>query len=222
MSLNRLIAVSIDPSVEVGALAAVEALKNSGWRTQLYAAGSVPISVFERAILHDPSIQAVLEFSLGEFVAARLRIHPSLEPERLTSAAILGLPQVIVPGALDHVIAHRMHMPPGDRKTFKINEVTSVVRTTPEDNDAFGRELAFIASASKGPVIIVFPRGGLSQWDGEGQPLQDDQANQALLDSLHLWKSPDVELIESHRHINDPLFAQIAIEQLLRLLVVRK
>ena len=222
MSLNRLIAVSIDPSVEIGALAAVEALKNGGCRTQLFAAGSVPTSVFEKAILHDPSIQAVLEFSLGEFVSIRLGIHSSQEPERLTSAAILGLPQVIIPGALDHVVVHRMHTPAGTRKTLKINEVSTVVRTSPEDNDAFGRELAFIASASKGPVIIVFPRGGLSQWDGEGQPLQDDQANLALLDSLHLWKAPDVELVESHRHINDPLFAQIAVEQMLKLLVVRR
>ena len=222
MSLNRLIAVSIDPSVEIGALAAVEALKNGGCRTQLFAAGSVPASVFEKAILHDPSIQAVLEFSLGEFVSIKLGIHPSVEPERLTSAAILGLPQVIIPGALDHVVVHRMHTPAGTRKTLTINEVSTVVRTSPEDNDAFGRELAFIASASKGPVIIVFPRGGLSQWDGEGQPLQDDQANLALLDSLHLWKAPDVELVESHRHINDPLFAQIAVEQMLKLLVVRR
>lgn len=222
MSLNRLIAVSIDPSVEIGALAAKEALKKGGWRTQLFAAGSVPTSVLEKAILHDPSIQAVLEFSLGELVSTRLGIHPSLEPERLTSAAILGLPQVIIPGALDHVMVHQMQTSTGSRKTYRIDDISTIVRTSLEDNDAFGRDLAFIASASKGPVIIVFPRGGLSQWDGKGQPLHDAHANQTLLDSLHLWKAPHVEIVESHRHINDPLFAQIAVEQMHKLLMIQR
>ena len=221
MSLNRVIAISIDPSIEIGALAAVESLKKAGLRSQLFITGDSPSAVIEKAILHDPSIQAVLEFSLGELVSTSLGIHPGSEPERLTSAAILGLPQVIIPGGLDHMIVHRMHAPAGSRKTHQINEVSTVFRTTPEDNDVFGKELAFIASASRGPVVIVFPRGGLSQWDGEGQPLHGDQANQALLDSLHLWKAPNVELVESHRHINDPLFAQIAVEQMLRLLAVR-
>lgn len=222
MSLNRLIAVSIDPTVETGTLAAVDTLKRGGWRTQLFITGSKQTSAFEHAIMHDPSIQAVLDFSLGELAEVRLGIHVGSNPVRLTSASTLGLPQVIIPGALDHVVVHRTYESSDARKTLKLDEITTLVRTSPEDNDAFGKELAYKASASKGPVIFVFPRGGLSRWDGAGQPLDDQQANQALLDSLHLWKSPSVELIESHRHINDPLFAQIVVDQMLKLLVVRR
>jgi len=222
MSLNRMIAVSIDPTVEVGSMAAADSLRKAGWRSQLFVTGSRQTSAFEHAILHDPSIQAVLDFSLGDLAEVRLGIHGGSHPERLTSASTLGLPQVIVPGALDHVVVHRTYESSDSRKTLKIDEISTLVRTSAEDNDAFGKELAFKASASKGPVIFVFPRGGFSQWDGDGQPLHDKHANQALLDSLHLWKAPNVELIESHRHINDPLFAQIAVDQLLKLLVVRR
>lgn len=222
MSLNRMIAVSIDPTVEVGALAAVDSLRNGGWRSQLFVTGNKQTSAFEHAILHDPSIQAVLDFSLRDLAEVRLGIHAGSNPVRLTSASTLGLPQVIVPGALDHVIVHRTYESSDARKTLKIDDISTMVRTSPEDNDAFGKDLAFKASASKGPVIFVFPRGGLSHRDGEGQPLYNQKANQALLDSLHLWKAPNVELIESHRHINDPHFAQIVVDQLLKLLVVRR
>ncbi|HQR06420.1 MAG TPA: Tm-1-like ATP-binding domain-containing protein [Gemmatales bacterium] len=222
MSLNRTIAVSIDPTVEVGTLAAVDSLRRGGWRTQLFVTGSRQATAFEHAILHDPSIQAVLDFSLGDLAGIRLGIHTESNPMRLTSASTLGLPQVIIPGSLDHVVVHRTYEPSDTRKTLKIDDISTLVRTSPEDNDAFGKELAFKASASKGPVTFVFPRGGLSHWDGEGQLLDDQQANQALLDSLHLWKAPHVLLIESHRHINDPLFAQIVVDQMLKLLVVRR
>jgi uncharacterized protein (UPF0261 family) len=222
MSLNRLIAVSIDPTVEAGALTAVNSLRKEGWRTQLFVTGSKQISSFEHAILHDPSIQAVLDFSLSDLAEVRLGIHSGSNPVRLTSASTLGLPQVIIPGGLDHVLVHRTYESSDSRKTLKLDDISTMVRTSPEDNDAFGKDLAFKASASKGPVIFVFPRGGLSQWDCEGQPLYDKQANQALLDSLHLWKAPQVALVESHRHINDPLFAQIVVDQMLKLLVVRR
>jgi hypothetical protein len=43
-----------------------------------------------------------------------------------------------------------------------------------------------------------------------------------LLESLYQWKSPQVEIIESDRHINDYLFAQIAAERLLKMLVARQ
>jgi uncharacterized protein (UPF0261 family) len=43
-----------------------------------------------------------------------------------------------------------------------------------------------------------------------------------LLDSIALWKAPQITLVESNRHINDPLFAQIVVDQLLKLIVVRE
>lgn len=221
MSLNRTIAVTIDPTVEVGTLAAVDSLRRGGWRTQLFVTGGKQTDAFENAVLHDPSIQAVVDFSLGDLVKSRLGIQTSSHLERLTSASTLGLPQVIIPGSLDHVIVHQSYLQCDSRKTLKIDDISTIVRTTAEDNDAFGKELAFKASASKGPVTIVIPRGGLSHWDGEGQLLNDQYAMKALLDSLLLWKAPHVKLIESHRHINDPLFAQIVVDQILKLLVVR-
>jgi uncharacterized protein (UPF0261 family) len=141
-------------------------------------------------------------------------------PDRLTAAGVLAIPQLIVPGGLDHATfaspapeafsAHLQHHP---------DELTVLVRTTAEDNDSFGKEIAYKASVSLGKVRIVFPHGGLSRWDGLDLPLHDPAANQALLESMYLWKIPEVKIIESHRHINDHHFASIAVEHLLKLIV---
>lgn len=222
MSLNRYIAISIDPSTEVGALCVASTLRKAGWRTELFLTAGYEADRFERTILKDPSIHAVIDFSFHDLLSTRLLVSPPGSPERLTSAPLLGLPLVIVPGSLDHVRVHEVRDELLPRKSMKQDETIMLYRTSLQDNDTMGKELAFKASASKGPVTIVFPRGGLSQWDREGELLHDHDANLALLDSLHLWKAPDVTLIESHRHINDPLFAQIVVEHLLKLLVVRK
>lgn len=222
MSLNRYIAISIDPSTEAGARSVASALRKGGFRSELFLTAGAEAYRFERTIYRDPSIQAVVDFSFHDLLSTRLLISPPSEPERLTSAPMLGLPLVIVPGSLDHVKVHDIRDELLPRKSLKIDETITLFRSSPEDNDTLGKELAFKASASKGNVVIVYPRAGLSEWDREGEPLYDANANLALLDSLHLWKAPNVELIESHRHINDPLFAQIVVEQILKLLVVRR
>lgn len=221
MSLNRFVAISVDSSVEVGAIHAVEMLRRSGWRSQLFTITGEQHSSFEHTLLHNPSIAAVLELCLSDLTAAQLGVRDKVVPERLTSAAMLGIPQVIVPGCLDHVIVSNHEDYPLEREQVSVDQLTQLIRTTSEDCDALGKELAFKASASHGIVKIVFPRGGLSRWDVAETPDYDSQPDQALLDSLLLWKSPSIELIESHRHINDSLFIQIVVDQLLKLLVVR-
>ena len=221
MSLNQLIAISIDPSTEKGALAAAGALRRVGLRAEVFLNASSG-DHFESIVMNEPLVQAVIDYSLSDLAATRHGLLPEQSPERMTAATRRSLPQVIVPGGLDHVIKHGSHQDVTlSRPSKQISETTTLFRTSPEDNDAFGKELAFKASASAGPVVFVFPRGGLSQWDRDEGPDYDFSPNRALLDSLHLWKRPDIELIESHRHINDPLFAQIVVDQLLKLMVVR-
>lgn len=218
---HRVVAISIDPATEDGALHAVELIKQNGWRTQLFAATGDQFSIFERAVLNDPNIQAVLDFSLADFTGLQVGRFTTLQPERLTSAAQRKLPQVIVPGSVDHVIVFDDKEEYGQRLRIQQDDGGAVLRTSMDDNDHLGKAIAFRASASSAPVTIVFPCGGLSSWDREGKPTWNRACNNALLDSIALWKAPQVNLVESNRHINDPLFAQIVVDQLLKLIVVR-
>ncbi len=222
MSLNRLIAVTIDDATEEGAMAAVDYLRKSGWRSQLYHLrnnGGLAMEYY----LQQGHAAAVLDYTLGDIAATSLNGRDASGPDRLTSASLLGLPQVIVPGSLDHVAFSGVAPSFFDlRQQHHPDDYTTLVRTSAEENDSFGREIAYKASASPGKVTVVFPLGGLSPWDGESRPLHDPAANQTLLDSIYLWKTPQVNVVESHRHINDHHFAQIAADNLLKMLVERQ
>ena len=92
------------------------------------------------------------------------------------------------------------------------------MRTTPEENDQLGKEIAQKASAARGPTAVLVPLRGVSAIDQEGQPFWWPEADQALFQSLRNWMSPHVQLVELDLHINDPEFARAAVTKLMQFL----
>jgi uncharacterized protein (UPF0261 family) len=92
------------------------------------------------------------------------------------------------------------------------------MRTTPEENDLLGKEIALKANAAKGPTAIIFPLRGISALDALGQPFWWPQANQALRESFKLWLNQHVEYIEMDLHINDPAFGEACAQKLINYL----
>ena len=98
------------------------------------------------------------------------------------------------------------------------NPQVTLMRTTPEENDRLGKEIAEKASAARGPTAILVPLRGVSAIDREGQPFWWPEADAALFASLRQWVGPGVELVELDLHVNDPAFAEAAAGTLLRLM----
>jgi uncharacterized protein (UPF0261 family) len=86
-------------------------------------------------------IAAVLDLTVTELAAEMLGLLGGAGPDRMTAAAMRGIPQVIAPGGLDVVGDHSM---------------------TPEEFDRVGREIAQKASAAAGPVTLVIPNRSVS------------------------------------------------------------
>jgi uncharacterized protein (UPF0261 family) len=141
-------------------------------------------------------------------------------PDRLTAAAIMGIPQVISVGALDMVNFGPPETVPDKfkgRRFHHHNPTVTLMRTTPEENDRLGKEIAEKACAAKGPTAILLPLKGVSAIDREGGSFWWPEANAALFQSIRNWVY-GVELIELDCHINDPEFARVAVETLKRLM----
>lgn len=141
--------------------------------------------------------------------------------DRLTAAALHGVPQVISLGALDMVNFGPPETVPEKfqgRRFYQHNPSVTLMRTTPEENDKLGKEIAEKASAAKGPTAVLIPRKGVSAIDREGQPFWWPEADAALFQSLRNWVAPQVELLDLDLHINDPEFAETAARTLLRLM----
>jgi uncharacterized protein (UPF0261 family) len=141
--------------------------------------------------------------------------------DRLTAAGLRGVPQVISLGALDMVNFGPPETVPEkfrSRRFYQHNPNVTLMRTTPEENDELGKEIAHKASAARGPTAVLVPRKGVSALDAEGQPFWWPEADTALFQSLRSWMSPNVRLIELDLHINDAAFAETAVQTLLDML----
>jgi uncharacterized protein (UPF0261 family) len=175
------------------------------------------------AFIQDGLIAGVLDLTTTELADELVGGVLSAGKERLTAAALAGVPQVISLGALDMVNFGPAATVPEKfqgRLFYQHNPNVTLMRTTPEENDALGKEIAHKASASKGPTTVFVPLRGVSALDAEGKPFWQPEADAALFQSLRNWLSPHVKLVEMDLHINDPAFAQAAARELLALLKI--
>jgi len=173
------------------------------------------------SFIHDGLIAGVLDLTTTELADELVGGVLSAGPDRLTAAALRGTPQVIAPGALDMVNFGPPETVPEkfkSRRFYQHNPTVTLMRTTPEENDQLGKEIAHKASASRGPTSILLPLRGVSALDREGKAFWNPEADQALFQSIRNWISPHVRLIERDLHINDPAFAEEAARVLLGML----
>ena len=204
------------PCVELGR----NILEQSGKEVLVFHATGTGGLTME-SFIRDGLIKGVLDITTTELADELVGGILSAGNERLTTAGIMSIPQVISVGALDMVNFGPMDTVPEkfrNRKLYAHNSNVTLMRTTPEENDLLGKEIALKANAAKGPTAIIFPLHGISALDASGQPFWWPQANQALRESLKLWLSPDVEYIEMDMHINDPAFGEACAQKLINYL----
>ena len=142
----------------------------------------------------------------------------SAGPDRLEAAGELGVPQVIVPGALDMVNFGPPDTVPEqfkDRTFYQHNPTVTLMRTTVEENAELGKIMGQKLSQAKGPTTVIIPQQGVSAIDQEGQPFYAAEAEVAWIENLKANLKDNVTLIEMDNHINDDAFAAKLVETLL-------
>jgi uncharacterized protein (UPF0261 family) len=147
----------------------------------------------------------------------------SAGPDRLRAAGRRGVPQVISVGATDMVNFHGADSVPERfraRRLYRHNEHVTLMRTTPEECAAIGRDLGAKAAAARGPVRILLPGRGVSAIDRAGEPFDDPAARAALFAGVRSAAGA-VPVEELDLHINDPAFAEALARALLALLPAR-
>jgi uncharacterized protein (UPF0261 family) len=200
--------------------AARAAVERAGYEVLVFHATGTGGQTME-AFLCDGLIAGVLDLTTTELADELVGGVLTAGPDRLTAAALRGVPQVISLGALDMVNFGPPQTVPEKfrgRRFYQHNPTVTLMRTTPDENDQLGKEIAHKASAAKGPTAVLVPRRGVSAIDAEGQPFWWPEADAALFQSLRNWMSPRVRLIELDLHINDPAFAEAAARTLLEML----
>jgi uncharacterized protein (UPF0261 family) len=200
--------------------AARRCMEQSGYEVLVFHATGTGGLTME-SFVSDGLIRGVLDLTTTELADELVGGILSAGRDRLTAAGLRGVPQVISLGALDMVNFGPPETVPEKfkgRHFYQHNPTVTLMRTTPDETDQLGREIAQKASAARGPTVVLVPLRGVSAIDREGQPFWWPEADAALFQSVRNWISPHVPLIELNSHINDPEFARAAADHLLRML----
>ena len=145
---------------------------------------------------------------------------------RLRSAGAAGLPQVVVPGSLDHTNWWVGECPEcyKSREFYQYNVEILLMRTNAEEMRELAKMMAERLNEAKGPVTVLIPTKGFSQHiiretqniDGNivGSWLQPE-TDQAFTDSMHEHLT-NGDIKELDLHINDQEFADACVEELMK------
>jgi uncharacterized protein (UPF0261 family) len=203
--------------------AARQQVESAGFEVLVFHATGTGGRTME-AMIADGLIAGVLDITTTELADELVGGVLTAGRDRLTAAALKGVPQVISLGALDMVNFGPPETVPKHfegRRFYQHNPTVTLMRTSPEENDKLGKEIAEKASAARGPTAVLVPLRGVSAIDREGGPFWWPEADQALFQSLRNWVSPSVRLVELEMHINDAAFAKAAAETLLQMVKAR-
>jgi uncharacterized protein (UPF0261 family) len=162
-------------------------------------------------------IDAVVDVTTSELTDELLGGMFSAGPHRLEAAGRQGIPQVVIPGALevlnfgprDTVPAH-LDVP--ERRIVVHNPSVCAVRTNGEESARLGTILAEKVNSAVGPSAVVLPLDGLSKYGLPGGPFRDLEADEALFAAVRATLRPDVVLREVDANVNDPVFAAAVLE----------
>ncbi|TPN44556.1 ABC transporter permease [Mesorhizobium sp. B1-1-9] len=142
-------------------------------------------------------------------------VFPATE-DRFGAAIRTGLPYIGSAGALDMVnFGPRDSVPEKfrSRKFVIHNPNVTLMRTTRDENRAFGEWIGARLNAMNGPVRFLLPEGGVSMLDAPGQPFHDPEADNALFETIEktVRQTPLRHVGRVRANINDTPFVDAAV-----------
>jgi uncharacterized protein (UPF0261 family) len=217
---KNLIAVTMYGNTTPAVMKAKSLLETRGYEVVVFhpngTGGRAMEELIDRGLFN-----AVLDMTTHEITDELCGGLHAAGPHRLEAAGRKGIPQVVVPGAVDFILGGPMHELSPEwkrRKVYYFNQAVSLIRTTKEEMIALGKIMAEKLNRATGSTVVLIPLGGFSMYTHPGELLHDPEGDQAWIQSLKGDLRPDIPLVEVNAHINDPIFAETAVEQLLKLM----
>jgi uncharacterized protein (UPF0261 family) len=197
-----------------------ELLEGEGYEVLVFHATGTGGRTMENLIA-DGYVTANIDITTTELADEVCGGALSAGSDRLLASARQGIPTVLVPGCVDMANFWGRDTVPEkyrDRILYEWNPNITLLRTDIEENRRIGEMIATAANASTGPVTILIPLKGVSQLDSPGGAFWDPEADGACYEAIKRNLKPDIPVVEVDHNINDPAFAENAVELLLNML----
>lgn len=209
-----------------GTMLAIEELSKRGYETIVFHAVSAGGRAMEQ-LMHENIVTAVLDYAQGDIVDALFGGIRAGDENRLTVAVDLGLPQVVVPGGIDHIgivleEANVVTEKYKDRLYSFHNPMILVPRTNAEEITKVIYEIGNRLTNDNSNTVFVLPKKGVSSYSAEEGELYDEESDNALFSAVHGAIPKNIPVIEVDSYIESEEFVKIIVDELVRLIEKNK
>ena len=219
---SPLVAITMFGVTTPGVLRIRERLNAAGFETIVFHATGSGGRAMEQMI-DDGLIDGVIDYTISELTDHLLGGVFEAGPNRLEAAGRKGIPQVVVPGAIEVLNFGARNTVPAkydkpERKIIVHNPNVCAARINVEESIQLGRVFVQKVNAAGGPTSVMLPLNGLDKYEKPPDgPWIDPEADDALFTVIRENLRKDISLIEIDANINDPKFADAAFEEFIRL-----
>jgi uncharacterized protein (UPF0261 family) len=192
-------------------------LEAAGFNTMVFHANGTGGRAMEELIAQG-AIDGVLDLTTTELADELCGGKLSAGPHRLEAAGARGLPQVVLPGAMDMVnFGPPETVPPKytERRLYRHSPTTTLMRTTVDENRILGRWVGEKLANATGPSVLLLPLLGFSEYDREGGVFYDPEADGAFMAAAVTALDAHAPVVRLNHTINDPACADRAVALLL-------
>jgi uncharacterized protein (UPF0261 family) len=214
------VAITAFGSTNSAVMHAHELLTQAGCETLIFHANGTGGQAMEELITQG-AIDAVLDITTTELADELCGGFLSAGPHRLEAAGARGIPQVVLPGALDMVNFTTPDTVPAKyagRLLATHSPNTTLMRTTAEESRTLGRWVGEKLGAARRPAVLIVPLGGFSIYDRAGGVFCAPDSNRAFVSEAGRALGSRGEILCLDAHINDPVCAATAVARLLAML----
>jgi uncharacterized protein (UPF0261 family) len=193
-----------------------ERLERRGFDVIVFHATGSGGRAMERMI-DEGEIDGVIDCTLAELCSEALDGIFSAGPGRLTAAGRRGIPQVILPGAIEVLNfgardSVPRHLDTPERRLIVHNPHVCAVKATQDELRQLGRTVAERLGPATGPTAVVLPLLGLDAYEAVDGPWYDPATDAVLFAAIKEHLRPDIPVVEVEANINDPRVADVTVD----------
>jgi len=208
-----------------GAMRAIQAFEQRGYETIVFHAVGSGGKAMEQ-LVKDGLVAGVFDYGLGDIADA---VHDGLraaDSERLRVAGRLGVPQVVVPGGIDHLgiqLAEPDTVPEKYRnhRYSYHNPVILVPRPDRKEMRAIVSEISKRLEEAHSNTVFLLPLAGVSSYSARNGALYDAEADEAMRLAFMEMLPRHIERVEIDANAEDEIFIAEAVNRLTAMIEAR-
>jgi len=212
------VAITMLSPVEQCASGVREMLEAEGYQVIGFSAAGISDRAME-LMIEQGFFDGVIDLAPGGVIEHLVGGMKDAGPNRMEAAGKAGIPQIISTGGVNYITPPKSKYTEDHktRKKYDLDKFRTWIKASPDELKKAAGVFAEKLNRSKGPVKVVIPLKGWTNFDIPGSATYDPEEDRVFVDVLKRAVNPGIEVIEVEANIEEKTFARALADALMKL-----